>query len=141
MEETRIEKVYKKFADIKKEAENDCSFNKLTMENAFSNSSLISKWITKKMEWTRVLRDLDLKRKKAYRDRYEFYQTDYPLKLSTKEEMNLFIETDEAYVESHNLCMTIKEVIGYIDSTIDALKTRGFEIKNFIEWEKFKNGK
>jgi hypothetical protein len=88
-----------------------------------------------------VFRDFEEKRKKHYRTLYEFYQTDYPLKLSTKDEYNLFIESDPAYVDHYAITQTVKEVIQYIDSIIDTLKNKQWEIKTYLEYQKFINGR
>jgi N6-adenosine-specific RNA methylase IME4 len=137
---SRQDKIYKKFKELKIEAENVVKLDTYKMSNAFNNSSDIVRWITKKTEWSRVLRDLEVKRKKAYRIAYEYYQTEFALKLTTKDEYILFIESDENYVNHMQLSLLVKEVIQFIDSTIDALKTKGYDIKNLIEWRKFTNG-
>jgi len=138
--ETLQEKIYKKFDALKKEADIDCKFDKIKMTDAFNGSQDIMKWITKKSEWSRVFRDLEIKRKKAYRKAYEFYQTEFTLKLSTKEEYTLFIESDVNYVDHMQISAIVKEIILYIDSVLLALKTKGYEVKNYIDWRKFTNG-
>lgn len=138
---TVLEKIYLKFKMLKDEAKVDCKFDKETMADAFNNAVTISKWIVYKTEWARVHRDYEEARKKIYRKLYEYYQTEYRLKLNTKDEYNLFIESDPQYTEELSKSLVTKEAIQFIDSVIDTLKTKGYEIKNYIEWEKFKNGR
>ena len=140
IELTMLEKIYKKYEDLKIESSKDCKLDKIKMNNAFNGSQDIMKWITKKSEWSRVYRDLELKRKKAYRTAYTFYQTEFTLKLTTKDEYTLFIESDVNYIDHMQVCLVVKEIIGFIDSTLDALRTKGYEVKNYIEWRKFTNG-
>ena len=110
------------------------------MIKSFGTTQHLVKWINKKSEWSRVFRDLESKRKDAYRKAYEFYQTDYPLKLSTKDEYTLFIESDINYVEHMNVSLVVKEILQYIDSVIETLKSKSWETKNYLEWIKFQNG-
>jgi hypothetical protein len=138
---TKLEMIYGKYKSLKDESKADCQFNKETMEDAFNNAVTISKWITYKSEWVRIHRGYEEERKKIYRKLYEYYQTEYHLKLNTKEEYTLFIESDPQYTEMMNQSQVTKEVILFIDSIIDTLKTKGYEIKNYIEWKKFINGR
>lgn len=138
---TRIEKLYLKYAELKNEAEQDCLFNKAdVMQTGFNHSQLLIKWINKKSEYTKLFRSIEEKRKKSYRDLFEFYKNDYPIKLSTKEEYTLFIESDKNYVEHLNISLTVKEIIQFIDATMDIIRQKGYDVKNYIEWSKFVNG-
>jgi hypothetical protein len=138
---TMLEKIYDKYALLKDEAKVDCLVDRTNLDSGFNVTMNLTKWITKKTEWNRVFRDFEEKRKKAYRASYEYYQTEFPLKLSTKDEYNLFIESDMAYIEHYNNSLVIKDIINYIDSIIDTLKNKQWEIKNIITWEMFKNGR
>ncbi|NCP97758.1 hypothetical protein GW796_05895 [archaeon] len=140
MKETMIEKLYKKFSELREEAVEDCKFIRTELDNSFNNTNKIIKYINLKCEWNRVNRKFELERKQKYRKLYEFYQTDYPLKINTKDEYQLFIESDSEYYDIQSKSQITKEIIIYIDSVLDALKGRGYEIKNCLEWEKFKNG-
>lgn len=139
-QQTKLEKIYSKFEEMKKEAVEDCKFDKNKMDTAFNITNKVVKWINLKSEWSKVFRTLETNRKNAWRKRYEYYQTEYALKLSTKEEYTLFIESDPLYVDYMNLSLTVKEIIQYIDSVLDALKQKGYEVKNFIDYNKFING-
>lgn len=140
MAQTVLEKIYDKFDKLKKEAEEDCYFDKSNLDTAFNNTNLIIKYINSKMEWTRVLRKYEAERKEAYRTSYQYYQTEFNLKLSSKEEYQIFIESDPSYVDVFSRCQVVKEVTLYIDSVLDALKGRGFEIKHCLEYLKFQQG-
>lgn len=138
--DTMLEKIYTKYKDLKTEATEDCKFDKSNLINSFGVTQLLVKWINKKTEWSRVFREFESKRKDSYRKTYEFYQTDFPLKLSTKDEYTLFIESDSNYVEHMNVCLVVKEIMQYIDSVIETLKSKSWEVKTYLEWLKFQNG-
>lgn len=140
MELTMIEKIYEKFRELKTEAKNDCAFDKTKMDANFAVTPLLIKWIAKKSEWSAAFRNFEEKRKKAYRTAFEFYQVEYPTKLNTKDEYAMFIESDTNYVDHMNTSLVVKEIMQFIDSTIETLKGKSWEIKTYLEYLRFKNG-
>lgn len=139
-DKTVLDKIYEKFEKLKKEATEDVKFDKADFDNAFDNTNKLMKYIKIRSEWSRVQREFERKRKEQYKVCFEYYQTEYPLKLNNREEYLMFIESDPRYFEPYTHVQTVKEVLIFIDSTIDTLKSRGFEIKHALEYEKFKNG-
>lgn len=135
-----LEKLISKTKNLKEKAEEDCRFDKSNLDSAFDNTNKLIYWINIKSEWTKVQREFERQRKDQYRKTYEFYQTDFPLKLSTKEEMTLFIESDTSYQPIFIICSVVRDTLAYIDSVIDILKSRAWEIKTALDYEKFKNG-
>lgn len=138
---TMQEKIYIKYKELKEEATTDVKFEKGEIENSFTVTTSLMKWITKRTEWNRLYREFEDKRKKEYRNRFEFYQTDYPLKLSSKEEYSLFIESDPLYCDLMNNALLVKEILQYIDSIIETLKNKQWEVKNYLTYLLFVNGK
>lgn len=138
--DTIMDKILKKFKALKLEAEQDCKFELSDIDSAFNNTNSLVKWITKRTEWNAAFRSFEAQRKKQYRILYEFYCEEYPRKLNSKEEYALFIESDEGYNNIFQQCLLTKEIVAYCDSIVETLKSRGFAIKNAIEWQKFKNG-
>jgi hypothetical protein len=141
IEETKLEKIYKKIDLLKKEATDDCYFNRQEMESQFNIAFLKMKWINYRLEWGKTLRILEEKRKQLFRKLYEYYRLESKLKLTTKEEINLFIESDPQYTEIFSLCQTTKEVEKYCLDTVENLKTKSYQVKEFIAWQNFINGR
>lgn len=139
-EMTMLEKIYVKYKDLRDEAKKDCAFSKVEFESNFAVTPLLIKWINKKSEWANVNRNFELKRKEAYVKSFAFYQTGFPLKLTTKDEYAMHIESSTEYVEAMNYAVVTKEILQFIDSTIETLKSKSWEIKTYLEWLKFKNG-
>lgn len=137
---TKLDKIYNKYAELKEKAKEDCKFDKSQIENSFDSTTKKIWWINQKTEWNRVYREIESRRKDQYKKTYEFYYKEFPMKLNSKEEYNLYIETDPAYSDIYNQSLVIKEIILYIDSVLDSLKDRGWEIKNFLQWLQFSNG-
>lgn len=135
-----LDKIYMQYKKLKEEATEDCRFDRGQIENSFDNTTKLMKWINKKSEWAKVFRSFEIERKETYRKTYEFYVKDFPMKLNGKDEYTLFIETDAAYIGIYTRCQVVKEIITYIDTTIETLKSRAWEIKAFLDYLKFSNG-
>ena len=52
----------------------------------------------------------------------------------------MFIESDKDILELSEKISYQKEKIDYLESIIKSLNTRGFQIKNAIEWKRFTMG-
>ena len=64
----------------------------------------------------------------------------FDLKLTTKEEINMFIESDEDICKLQYKIDYIEQLISFLEGVLRQIGNRNFQIKNAIEWEKFKNG-
>lgn len=64
----------------------------------------------------------------------------FDLKLTTKEEINMFIESDEDICKLQYKIDYIEQIISFLEGVLRQIGNRNFQIKNAIEWEKFKNG-
>lgn len=137
----KLQKIYDKFKTLKDEAVVDCNFDKGKLESQFNNTLVIMKWINYRSEWNQVYRVYENKRKETYRKLYEFYKLEYDLKINTKEELSLFIESDVQYTEVFNICQVLKEILQYISDVVDNLKGKNFEIQRYLNYLQFINGK
>jgi hypothetical protein len=64
----------------------------------------------------------------------------FDLKLTTKEEIMMFIDADEDIKKLHYKIAYIEQTLVFLESVLKQINNRTFQIKNAIEWEKFKNG-
>ena len=64
----------------------------------------------------------------------------FDLKLTTKEEISMFIDADEDVVKLQYKIDYIETVLNFLEGVLRMINNRNFQIKNAIEWEKFKNG-
>lgn len=139
--ETKLDKIKEKFKIIKDEAIVDCNFDRENIDTQFNNTMVICKWINKKQEWNSVQRVFEQQRIETWRKLYEFYKKDYNLQINTKEELNLFITSDTQYTQINFICMSVKEVLGYIDSILDNLKNKNYLLKEYLAYQYFINGR
>ena len=64
----------------------------------------------------------------------------FDFKLTTKEEVNMFIQSDEDICKLQYKIDYIEQIINFLEGVLRQIGNRNFQIKNAIEWEKFKNG-
>jgi hypothetical protein len=87
--------------------------------------------------------------KKLLRDKFEYYtgkaedevyqQNPFNLKI-LKQDVQLYIDSDEHIQKSLNILNYYKEMIFVLESILGNINTRGFQIKNSIDWQKFIQG-
>lgn len=95
-------------------------------------------------------KDLEVKLKVIKRDKWLYYKGRAPaevyknmpfdLKLTTREEIDMFIEADEDYQRALLKLDYIEQTITFLDSVLRQINNRTYQIKNAIEWQKFQNG-
>mgnify|MGYP001177408871 FL=1 len=64
----------------------------------------------------------------------------FDLKLTTRDEIETFVNADKDVQKCRSRLAYIEVCLNYLDSVIRMINGRGYQIKNAIEWEKFKAG-
>ena len=64
----------------------------------------------------------------------------FDLKLTSKEEISMFIDADEDITKLQYKIDYIETVLAFLEGVLRQINNRNFQIKNAIEWEKFKSG-
>ena len=64
----------------------------------------------------------------------------FDFKLTTKEEINMFIESDDDIQKLQLKIDYIDQVLFFLDGVLKQIGSRNFQIKNAIEWERFQSG-
>ena len=93
-------------------------------------------------------KELDMKR--LIKEKWLYYKGKAPssvykempfdFKLTSKEEINMFIESDDDIMKLQYRIDYIEQTLLYLDSVLRMINNRNFQIKNAIDCEKFKNG-
>jgi len=136
----RRKELIDRYKKLREDGSADVKFSKSDLQNAFDNTEKTMKWLSIRANWLQLHHSFEYKRMEAWKKAFEYYKTDYPFTLNTKEEYQNMIKTDPSYAEIADLTTISNDVIDYIDATLDAIKSRGWEIKNYIEWMKFTHG-
>ena len=95
-------------------------------------------------------KDRESEMKALVRDKWIYYKGKAPstvykevpfdLKLTTTDEIKMFIGADEEVRKLQYKIDYIDQVLYFLDSVLRMINNRNFQIKNAIDWEKFKNG-
>jgi len=123
------------------EADKHCNFDKEHMESNYQNTNHILYWIKKSNEFKKKADMLDIKRKKKWTELHNFYKKEYSSSITCKEYLDCFIESDPSY---SNLFLSSKrtwDIKNFCDSVKKALEGKAFQVQNWLEYQKFLNGK
>ena len=95
-------------------------------------------------------REREREMKKMIKDKWLYYKGKAPssvykempfeLKLTTKEEISMFIETDEDIRKLQFKIDYIDQVLFFLDGVLRMINNRTYHIKNTIEWKRFQSG-
>jgi len=87
--------------------------------------------------------------KKLYREKWEYYggkadakvYVTKPFDLKVlKSDLSVYIESDDDIIQSEHKVAYFETVVKYIDGVLRSINSRGWDIKNAIDWKKFEAG-
>lgn len=126
-------------------------------EEALNVSTIHAKYITLYLRDRVQLLKLRTKKASLYKDLYDYYSGKMLLseckekfnrelwlhesKVRPLELIKTWIEADELYIELILKIGILEEKLNYLDNIIRSLSSRGFAIKNSIDFLKYKEGK
>lgn len=94
--------------------------------------------------------DQEFAYKFKYKDKWLYYKKKAPasaykdvpfdLKLTTKDEVEMFINADQDLAKITAKIEYYKMILFFLESVLKQISTRQYQIKNAIEWEKFRSG-
>ena len=101
-------------------------------------------------KYSLMKKERDIEMKRLIKEKWLYYKGKAPssvykeipfdLKLTTKEEISMFIEADEDIVKLKYKIEYIDQVLFFLDSVLRMINNRTYHIKNAIEWKKFQSG-
>ena len=101
-------------------------------------------------QYSLMKKERDIEMKRLIKEKWLYYRGKAPssvykempfdLKLSTKEEISMFIEADEDIGKLKYKIEYIDQVIFFLDGVLRMINNRTYHIKNAIEWKKFQSG-
>ena len=138
---SKIELLHEKWDELKKQAKADCSKIDISnLEQDFNLSSMHIKWLNYQQDWIRAMIKMESAARQIKREVTEFYKYEYEGTFDSKDQFQLFVETDKRYIELHERCQVIKAIANYCENVCDRLKSKGWEIKSWIDYQKFIHG-
>tara|TARA_B100001109_G_scaffold86723_1_gene70730 strand:+ start:315 stop:743 length:429 start_codon:yes stop_codon:yes gene_type:complete len=101
-------------------------------------------------KYSLMKKERDIEMKRLIKEKWLYYKGKAPssvykempfdLKLTTKEEISMFIEADDDIGRLKYKIEYIDQVIFFLDGVLRMINNRTYHIKNAIEWKKFQSG-
>ena len=101
-------------------------------------------------QYSLMKKERDIEMKRLIKEKWLYYKGKAPssvykkmpfdLKLTTKEEISMFIEADDDIGRLKYKIEYIDQVIFFLDGVLRMINNRTYHIKNAIEWKKFQSG-
>ena len=116
---------------------------------ALRNQDLYAKFIDYKTNFEFLLAKSKGDYKVLYRDKWDYYggkadakvYATKPFDLKVlKNDLHVYIESDKEIIDAENKIVYLETTTKYIDYVLKSISSRGWDIKNAIEWKKFEAG-
>ena len=101
-------------------------------------------------QYSLMKKEREIEMKRLIKEKWLYYkgkapssiykQMPFDLKLTTKEEISMFIEADEDIGKLKYKIEYIDQVVFFLDGILRMINNRTYHIKNAIEWKKFQSG-
>jgi len=110
---------------------------------------LYAKFIDYKTNFEFLLAKAKGEYKVLYREKWEYYGGKADAKIYVtkpfdlkvlKNDLHVYIESDKEIIDAENKIVYLETTTKYIDYVLKSISSRGWDIKNAIEWKKFEAG-
>jgi len=139
--------------DIYESWDQDSKFERdLLTEETLKIPRLHSKYLRMLSEERIKLKKYESDYKKLFRVKHEYYRGDLdkdtlkemgwnqnPLKI-LRQDLDMYIQQDDDIIDISNRVALQKEKISLIESVMQQINNRGYQVKSIIDWERFKEG-
>jgi uncharacterized protein with ATP-grasp and redox domains len=127
-----------KFRDMVK---NDVAIDKGLLDNEIlTHTTKIQRYVTLWFNKGFQLKNKIRERDKLYRELYNYYKFQYEKVLDSFSEIKTYIEGDDKYIELQKQIDEITIDYNFLEKTLENLKDKGYNLKNYIEWQKYLKG-
>jgi hypothetical protein len=142
-----------KLEEIIEEWSKDCSIDQTNISNESANiSKLHNKYYVFYMQEGMKLRKMRSDMKKLVKLKSEYYRGELsqeelnqqgweqqPLKI-LKTDIPTYVDADDDVIDLSLRVGMQEEKVDYLESIIRQISNRGFQLKNIIDWERFRTG-
>ena len=136
--------------ELKLQVQNDLKVDDEHLDTeSLKNQEIKAKYLDIKSKYELLLFKAKGDYKRIYRDKWEYYggKADAKVYVSKpfdikvlKTDLSVYITSDEEVIDAENKIGYLETVVDYIKGVIKSVDTRGWDIKNAIEWKKFEAG-
>ena len=116
---------------------------------SLKNQKIKLKYLDQRSRFQLLLQKANGDYQRMYRQKWEYYGGKADVKVYVakpfdlkvlKNDLAMYISSDEEIIELMDKIGYLEIVIKYIDGVIKSIDNRGWDIKNAIEWKKFEAG-
>ena len=116
---------------------------------SLKNQELYAKYLEHKSRFELLSHKARADYKRVYKEKWEYYggksdakvYASKPFDLNVlKTDLHIYIESDKDIIEAQHKVAYLDTVIKYLDGVLKSINSRGWDIKNSIEWKKFEAG-
>ncbi len=116
---------------------------------SLKNQKIKAKYLEHRSTFAKLLQKHNGNYQRMYREKWEYYGGKADAKVYVakpfdlkvlKNDLAMYISSDEEIIELMDKIGYLEIVIKYIDGIIKSIDNRGWDIKNAIEWKKFEAG-
>ena len=113
------------------------------------NQELYAKFIDYKTNFDFLLAKAKGEYKVLYKEKWEYYGGKADAKIYVtkpfdlkvlKNDLHIYIESDKEIIDAENKIVYLETTVKYTDYVLKSIQSRGWDIKNAIEWKKFEAG-
>ena len=137
--------------ELKKLVEKDLPINDNHLDTeSLRSQELYAKYSDIKTKFEFLVFKAKSEQKILYKNKWEYYSGIYDAKVYRekpfdlkilKADLSIYIDADEEMIDATNKILYLETIIKYCDSILKSITSRGWDIKNAIEWRKFEAGK
>ena len=140
-----------KLEELQREAKQDLNITdqeRLDQES-YKNQNIKAKWLDHRTKYDQLLIIAKADHQRMYREKWEYYggkadakvYVTKPFDLKVlKSDLSVYIESDDEIIQCEHKVAYLETVVKYIDGVLKSINSRGWDIKNAIDWKKFEAG-
>ena len=136
--------------ELKVQVANDLKVNDERLDTeSLKNQELYTKYLDTKSHFELLMYKAKSDYKILYRQKWEYYGGKADAKIYEtkpfdlkvlKSDLSVYIESDEEIITIENKIVYLETVIKYLDGVLKSITSRGWDIKNAIQWKSFEAG-
>ena len=136
--------------ELKLQVEKDLKIDDERLDTeSYKNQELYAKYLDHKTNFDFLLYKAKGDYKVLYKEKWEYYGGKSDAKIYEtkpfdlkvlKSDLSIYIESDEEIITIENKIVYLETVIKYVDGVLKSIASRGWDIKNAIQWKSFEAG-
>ena len=136
--------------ELKLQVKKDLEVDDETLDKeSYKNQELYAKYLDHKTNFELLLYKAKGDYKILFKDKWEYYGGKADAKIYVtkpfdlkvlKTDLSIYIESDEEIIKLEHKISYLETTIKYIDGVLRSIQSRGWDIKNAINWKQFEAG-